>query len=216
MFIGHIACGLAAKRVAPKQSLAVLVSAPMFLDMLWPLFCALGIERFRIAPGDTAYTPLAFDWYPWSHSLVMSLLWGALIGLAVWRLTGDRRGARVAAALVVSHWVLDVVTHRPDMPLWPGGPLLGLGLWNSIAGTIVIESLIFVAGVAAYLGIARARDRIGQVAFWALVLLLVVAYAQSSMGTPPPNVQAVIVVGIVVSLVMPFWLWWIDRHREVV
>jgi membrane-bound metal-dependent hydrolase YbcI (DUF457 family) len=215
MFIGHVALGLAAKRLAPRQSLAVLVSAPMVLDMLWPVFCAVGIERFRIAPGDTAYTPLAFDWYPWSHSLVMSSLWGALFALAVWKATGDRGGAIVAGALVVSHWGLDVVTHRPDMPLWPGGPLLGLGLWNNVAATIVIESLLFVAGVAVYLRATQARDLVGRVAFWALVVLLAVAYAQSSTGTPPPNVTAVVWTGIIVTVVMPLWLWWIDRHREV-
>lgn len=212
MFIGHFAVGFAAKRIAPRTNLGLLLAAPLALDLLWPLFLLAGWERVRIDPGNTAFTPLAFDSYPWSHSLVMSIVWGALLaGLSWWR-TADRRGALVLAAAVVSHWVCDWITHRPDMPLWPGhSPLLGLGLWNSIPATIVVESVLFVAGVKLYTGVTRARDRTGVWSLWSLVVLLGVLYAATA-NSPPPAVSALAVMGLVAWL-FPLWGWWIDRHR---
>ena len=120
MFVGHLALGLAAKRVSPRVSLAVLFSAAQLADILWPVFIAIGVEQVRIAPGITAFTPLDFVSYPYSHSLVFLIGWGVAFGVLYRRLTGDRVALAVIAALVVSHWVLDFVTHRPDMPIYPG------------------------------------------------------------------------------------------------
>ena len=217
MFIGHFALGFAAKKAAPRQSLAVLIAAPIFLDVLWPVFTLIGIERFHIEPGNTAYQPLVFDSYPWSHSLLMSIAWGVLFALVVRAATKDDRGAWLCGALVVSHWVLDWISHKPDMPLWPGGgPKLGLGLWYSIPATVIVESAMFAAGVTLYLRATRARDRIGSIAAWAFILLLAVTYAAGSRGAPPPSEFAVSMSGLIAVVVMPAWAWWFDKHREVV
>src|SRR6266508_4359646 len=160
MFIGHLALGLAAKRATPRVSLAVLFSAAQFADMLWPVLVALGIEQVRIHPGDTAFTPLEFVSYPYSHSLLLAI-WGLVFGLVYERAAHARRQAKaggpffsrtvvIITALVVSHWVLDVVTHRPDMPLYPGSVRIGLGLWNSVPGTIAIEVAMYGAGLWVY------------------------------------------------------------------
>ncbi len=115
MFIGHFAVGFAAKRWAPRSSLAVLLAAPLLLDMIWPVLVLAGVERVRIVPGDTAFTPLAFDAYPWSHSLLTSLVWAALCGGGVWLASRDRAATLLVSAGLVSHWVLDWITHRRDM-----------------------------------------------------------------------------------------------------
>ena len=81
------------------------------------------------------------------------------------RAVDDSHAFVVVLALVVSHWVLDFITHTPDMPLYPGGPKFGLGLWNSIAGTMAIEAAMFAAGVWIYTQVTRPRDRIGRWAF---------------------------------------------------
>lgn len=174
-----------------------------------------GVERVRIDPGNTAFTPLAFDYYPWSHSLLMAFAWAAIFAaLYHWR-TADRRGAIVLAAGVVSHWVCDWITHRPDMPLWPGAssPLLGLGLWNSVRGTQVVEILMLAAGVWLYASSTRARDRVGSWSLWILVALLAGLYFAAG-STPPPSVQALAATALVTWL-FPLWGWWIDRHRAV-
>src|SRR5579872_7109555 len=109
MFLGHFALGMAAKRAAPRVSLAVLFAAAQLADLLWPLLVATGIEVVRIDPGNTAFTPLDFVSYPYSHSLLTLVLWAAVFGLA-YRVATKRNGTTfvVLAALVTSHWVLDV------------------------------------------------------------------------------------------------------------
>jgi membrane-bound metal-dependent hydrolase YbcI (DUF457 family) len=215
VFVGHFAVGFASKRVAPDASLGVLLLAPLFLDVLWPVFLVLGIESVRIDPGNTAFTPLDLHDYPYSHSLVMAIVWSVAFA-AVWMAAKrDRRTAVVLGLAVFSHWVLDWVTHRPDMPLWPGSSrAVGLGLWNSVPGTMIVEGAMFVAGVAIYATATRARDRIGAIGWWALVALLAVLYLSTAFGPPPPSVAAIEVIGIAAAVVFVAWATWVDRHRS--
>ena len=215
MFIGHNAVGFASKSLAPRTSLGLLMAAPMLLDLLWPVFLLLDIEHVRFDAGATAFTKLDFYNYPWSHSLLMAVVWGLLFGGAYWLKTRYRRGAIVLFAGVVSHWVLDFVTHRPDLPLYPGGPKVGLGLWNSIPGTIVVELILFAAGLALYLRATRARDRIGSIALWALVIFLLLIFAANATSTPPPDWRPIAWVGLS-AILIPIWAAWIDRHRTPV
>ena len=217
MFIGHFALSFAAKRATPRVQLAVLFAAAAFADLLWPMFVALGIEQVRIDPGNTALTPLDFVSYPYSHSLMMLIIWGVVFGFAYRAMTGENgRAFVVLAALVVSHWVLDFITHRPDMPLYPGGPKLGLGLWNTVAGTLAIEVPLFVIGVWMYSRATRARDTTGRWAFVSLTALLFVSYAVNFVSGPPPSVTALLVTAFIGTAVLLLWSWWADRHRAPV
>jgi hypothetical protein len=213
MFVGHLAVALGAKRVVPRASLGTLVAATFGLDLLWPIFLLLGLETVQIDPGNTAFTPLDFTSYPWSHSLVMAIVWGALFGLAVSSRMKTARTGLVVGAVVVSHWVLDVATHRPDMPLWPGGPLLGLGLWNSVPGTLVVEGALFAAAIALYVGQTRPRDGVGRWALAGLLLLTGLIWISGPWSPPPPSATAIGVVGVAMWLFVP-WAAWIDRHRQ--
>lgn len=216
MFIGHFGVGFASKRLAPRLSLAVLLAAPLLLDMLWPIFLLLGIESVKIDPGNTAVTPLDLHDFPWSHSLLMSLVWSVLAGAAVWAALRQLRPALVMGAGVFSHWVLDVISHRPDMPLYPGSHVyLGLGLWNSKPGTALVEGAIYAAGVAIYLRATRRADRTGAWAFASMAALLALIYAANFNGPPPPSVGAIIVVSFALWVFIP-WAFWADRHRHPV
>lgn len=213
MFLGHFAVGLAAKKVAPRTSLATLLAAAQLVDLVWPVLVLLGVESLRVEPGNTAFTPLDFVHYPWTHSLLMAVAWGAALGLAYRAGTGYDRGALVVAALVGSHWVLDLVTHRPDLPLAPGLPTkVGLGLWNSVPGTVAVELSLFAAGLAVYLAATRARRRRGSVALWALVAVLLLIYA-GNLGQVPPGPVAVASSALGMWLFV-LWAFWIDRNRE--
>jgi len=214
MFIGHFAVGFAAKRFAPRTSLALLLAAPMFLDLLWPLFLLLGWEQVRIDPGNTRFTPLDFVHYPWSHSLVMSFFWGIAFALSYYAVTKYRPGTVVIGIGVVSHWALDWITHRPDMPLYPGGRNYGLGLWNSIAATVLVEVGMLVAGVWIYASLTRARDRIGRYGFAGYVLLLVALYGANLFSGAPPSVLAIALSTIALGVVLIPWAWWFDCHRD--
>jgi membrane-bound metal-dependent hydrolase YbcI (DUF457 family) len=213
MFIGHFAVGFAGKKFAPRTNMAILLAAPLFLDMLWPFFLLLGWEHVRIDPGNTRFTPLDLYHYPWSHSLLMSIVWATLFSLIYHLITRYWPGAVVIWIGVVSHWVLDWITHRPDMPLYPGGPRYGLGLWNSIAGTLVVELLMFAVGVWIYARTTRARDRIGQYAFLAYVALLLVLYIGDRFSAPPASVAELAWTGIVAEVILLVWAWWFDHHR---
>ena len=214
MFIGHYALGLAAKRIAPRTSLGTLFLAPSLADLLWPVFLLLGWERVRVTGGANPFLTLTFDAYPISHSLLTLIGWGVVLAVLYrWR-SGDARAATVVALLVVSHWVLDFVTHVPDMPLYPGGPTVGLGLWNSVAGTVIIEGSMFVAGAWIYVTTTRARDAVGRYALWALLAFLLVSYVASLFTGPPPTLQAIEFGGIVFGWLFVGWAAWADRHRE--
>jgi len=213
MFIGHFALGFAAKRAAPRLSLAVLFAAAQLADLLWPVFVALGLEHVRIEPGSTVFTPLDFVSYPYSHSLLMLIVWGSVLGWVVAR--RDRRACLLVFALVVSHWVLDVVTHKPDMPIYPGGPKLGMRLWNHPRATMLIELAMYGGAIAMYVRATRPRDAIGRWAFVALAVIMLASYVMSVLSpSPPPSVGAIVIVGLVGGALLLVLAWWADAHRE--
>jgi hypothetical protein len=214
MFIGHIAVALGAKKVAPKVSLGTMFISAQFVDLLWPILLILGFEHVRIDPGNTAVTPLDFYDYPISHSLLTGIGWSILFGLAYFALRKSKTGAFVLGAGVLSHWVLDFISHRPDLPIAPGINIyLGLGLWNSLPATMIIEGLMFIAGITLYLSTSRATDRIGNYAFWGYVIFLVVVWMANTFGPPPPNVDGLKYVGLSLWLLVA-WAYWIDKHRK--
>jgi len=151
MFIGHYAVALAVKRASPRTSLGTLTAAAQWADLIWPLLLLMGWESVRIDPGNTAFTPLAFDRYPFAHSIVAAMAWGVIFGgVYAWR-TGRSRAAVWIGLTVFSHWVLDWITHRADLQLAPGVALrTGLGLWNSTPGTIAVEVAMWIAGIWIY------------------------------------------------------------------
>ena len=213
MFLGHYGVAFAAKRAAPRTSLGALTFAAEFLDELWPILLLLGVEQVRIVPELMRMSPLDFTYYPYSHSLVMAIVWGILIGVAYFLLRRYQRGAWIMAALVVSHWLLDVPMHRADLPLWTGAssPKVGWGWWNSIAATYVIELTIYAAGISMYFRATRARDRIGSWGLWAYVLILLVIFVASN-GSPPPSERVLAWSTMGIWLFVP-WAWWVDKHR---
>ncbi|HEY6892969.1 MAG TPA: hypothetical protein VI258_02290 [Rhodanobacteraceae bacterium] len=212
MFLGHFGVAFASKRVAPRLSLGTTVLAAQWADGLWPLLALLGVEQVEIRPGITRVTPLDFVSYPWSHSLLADLVWAAIFALVYGTLRKDRRGAAWLAVLVLSHWVLDVIAHRPDMPTWPGGPKLGMGMWDSLPATLVVEFGLFGVGLWLYIASTVARDTLGKVLMWTFAITLVVLYFAAVFGPPPPSTLALAFTGLFGWLFVA-WAYWIDRHR---
>lgn len=214
MFVGHFAVGFACKRVAPRAPLGWLVLAPIFLDVLWPVFVLTGIERAAISPGITEFVPLDLAYMPWSHSLAMAVVWSVVLALAYRMRHTDRRGAIVIGLGVFSHWVLDWVTHRPDMGIAPGVEhRVGLGLWNSIAGTMIVELAILAGSIALYVSVTRPVDRAGRWALVALVAFLLVAYLATGFGPLPPSMRAVTIGSLVATTIVVGAAAWIEHHR---
>ena len=213
MFLGHFAVGLALKRVAPESNLGWLIAAPLFLDLIWPIFVLAGLERVEIDPGNTVVTPLNFVYYPISHSLMMALVWSLVVGVLYYAISRYGKGAVAVCAGVFSHWLLDVVVHRADLPLYPGSnTVVGLGLWNSFAGTLVAEIVLFVAGAVLYLTFTRAVDKVGRYAMWAFLIFVALIYAANVLGPPPRNSTAVAAT-VLLMWIFPIWAGWADNHR---
>jgi membrane-bound metal-dependent hydrolase YbcI (DUF457 family) len=214
MFIGHFAVALACKKPAPRTSLGTFIMAAQLPDLLWPMFLVLGLERVQVAPGNTAVTPLEFIHYPYSHSLLAVVVWATVFSVAYKLIKKDSTGAVWIWLAVLSHWILDAATHRPDLPLYPGSSIfVGLGLWNSRGWTLIVEGGIFVLAVLIYLKTTRARDRAGIISFSALIVFLVSIYLGNLFGPPPPSVGVLKISGLGIWLLVG-WGYWIDRHRE--
>ena len=212
MFLGHYGLAFAAKKLAPRTSLGTLALAAQLADEVWPILVLLGIEQVRIRPEMQPTLVLDFVHYPISHSLATQLVAGLVFGLIYFAVRKDKRGAWVAGALVPSHWVLDLLVHEPDLPIWPGGPKVGLGLWRSMAGTFVAEALLFGGGFAVYLRATKARDGIGRFGAWGFAAVLGLLYIASMAGPPPASVPGVAYSALILWLFAAL-AYWVDSHR---
>lgn len=191
MFIGHYAVGFGSKKAEPKISLGTYFMAVNFLDLIWPVFLLSGLEHVKIEFGNTPMTPLSFYDYPWSHSLLMSIVWSVVFGGVYYLIKKNKNGSIILGLGVFSHWVLDFISHRPDLPLAPGvDTYLGLGLWYSIPGTIIVELLLIAFGVFIYLKITKAKNRTGSIALWSFIILILIIYISNAFSPPPPGVKA--------------------------
>ena len=143
-------------------------------------------------------------------------IWAGLFGALYWLMIKNIKGAIILSICVISHWFLDLVVHRPDLPLFPGdSPLLGFGLWNFIPATIIFEGILFIVGIILFLRVSKAVDRTGIINFWALVGFLIVIYAGNIFGPPPPDVKSLAWVGQLQWLII-IWAYWVDKKRELV
>ena len=215
MFVGHLAVALAAKRYEPDVNLAWFIAGVSAFDLVWPIFVLAGLEHVSITPGATAFTPLVFDSYPWSHSLVMTAIWGLLLIIIARFAKVPSSAWTLLAFCVFSHWPLDVLTHAPDMPLWPGNsPKLGLGLWNSIPGTFLVEGAMWLVGIAIYVQTLSQRGRRPGIPFWSFVFVSTFLWASGPWGPQPPDERTVAMFSMVGWIVVP-WAWWADRRGKL-
>ena len=215
MFIAHFGVGFGAKSVAPAVSLGTLFLAAQFIDLLWPALLLLGVEQVRIVPGATVVTPLVFEHYPVSHSLLAVFGWGGLMAGIYFLLTRKRSAALVLGALVISHWFLDALVHRPDLPLFPGSAAMaGLNAWSSLPITLALEVSLFAFGIWLYSRATAPRDAIGRWGLAGLVVFLLGIYAGNLFGALPPSPEAIAWVGQLQWLLV-LWGYWLDKHRRV-
>ncbi len=214
MFVGHLAVGLVAKRIEPKLSLGTGVLAAMLVDLLWAIFLIAGIEHVHFKPGMGAGN--YFDAYDiaMSHSLLMGAVWAALFAAAYFLRRHYPRGAWILFAAVLSHWFLDFVSHRPDMPLAPGvHRYFGLGLWNSIPATLIVEGGFWLVAIVLYIRATRPKNRAGVYAFWSVVALLTLAWYNNIAGPPPRNPHTAPIVSLIFFSLVVAWAYWMNRLR---
>ena len=214
MFIGHFGAGFAGKKFSKPASLGTYFMAAQWIDLIWPILLLLGIEKIQVKPGISVVTPLDFSYYPFSHSLVGVIVWGLLFGLVYYLIKKNLKVSVVLGLLVLSHWFLDLLVHIPDLPIFPGESIkVGLGLWNSLAATIILEGLIFGLGVYFYYKVTKAKNKIGTYALIGLIIFLILIYISNLFSPPPDSVEAIGIVGNAQWLIV-IWGYWIDKNRE--
>lgn len=214
MFIGHFGAGFAGKKIDQRPSLGTMFMAAQWLDLVWPVMLLLGIEKVRIDPGNTAMTPLNFVYYPYTHGLLAVIIWAFLFGGIYYVVKKNCRGAILLGSLVISHWIFDLIVHRPDLTIMPGINLkVGFGLWNSKVLSVLVESLIFFAGAFLYFRTTNARNKKGNIGFWSLLVFFVLVYIMNLIGPPPQSVKPIAFVGLAQWLFV-IWAYWLDRNRQ--
>lgn len=215
MFIGHFGAGLAAKKIDNRPSLGTMFFAAQLLDLIWPLFLLIGIEKVAIEPGISKVNPLDFIYYPWTHSLLVVLCWSFLFGIIYYLIKKNLRSSIILGILVLSHWILDLLMHIPDLPIFPWSDIkVGLGLWNSVTGSVLIEVAIFGIGIYLYLAATTAKNKKGSLGFWGLVLFLLIIYVMNFFSPPPPSAEAIGYAGLLQWLFI-LWAYWIDKNRTI-
>ena len=214
MFTGHFAVGFAAKKINPKPSLGTYFLAAQFLDLLWPTLLLLKIETATITSDSQNAVPILFTHYPFSHSLLLVAGWSLLFGGIYYLYRRNYRAALIIGLCVLSHWILDLLVHVPDLPLYPGSsPLLGFGLWKYKIIALAFETILFVVGVVIYLRATTAINKKGLYGTWALILFLFGIHSMNTFGPPPPSMESVAWVGQMQWLFVA-WAYWIDHNRK--
>jgi hypothetical protein len=212
MFLGHFSIGFAAKSLTPRTSLGSLFLASLLLDLIWSLLLIIGIERVAIVSHVTEAMPLAFEYNPLSHSLLLAIIWGVVAALLYLVMRRSMRGGIVMGVVVVSHWFLDLIVHRPDLPLYPGSTKFGLGLWSSKSGTVLVEMVLFFVGLGIYFNVTETRNNNGDRRLGCLLLVLLGIYIGTLFGPVPTSINAIAWAGQA-QWILICWGYWIDRHR---
>lgn len=216
MFVGHYGVSFLAKRVDDAIPLWVLFLAVQLLDVVWAPLVMLGVEKVRIVPGVTATNPLDLYYYPYTHSLVAAIAWSAAAAIAyrLWtgataRAGGGTRGSLLVGLAVLSHWILDFVVHRPDLPLYDDTAKVGLGLWDRPAVAFALEALLLLFGLRLLLRRRPVRP-VGLIVF-CLVMLAVQAVA--FFGPPPASGEAIAATALGSYAVFALVAWWLADRR---
>ena len=217
MFAGHYSVGFAIKSDDNKIPLWVLFVAVQFVDILWGTFVLLGIEKLRIVPGITASNALDLYYMPYTHSLIGALCWSAL-AFGLYRIlsgTGaPRKGAFFVALAVFSHWILDFIVHRPDLPLYDDTLKAGLGLWNFKYLAFALEAVILIGGMLLYLkrntGISQARKY--AIFIFGVIMILIQAMG-TFIGRPLGSEHIVAATNLTLYTVFAGVAFFVERKR---
>lgn len=212
MFVGHYGAAFAAKAVDRSIPLWQLFIAVQLVDVGWAALVLLGVEKLRIVPGITRSSPLDLYYMPYTHSLVAAIVWSlgaALLYRAVRGATARPRAMVVVGAAVLSHWVLDWVVHRPDLPLFDDAAKVGLGLWNRPVPAFVLEVGLLLGAAVLWVR-ARPSSR-GRRGAWMLTAVLVAVQVVFLLGPPPPSGAAVAITALVAYLAFAWGAARVDR-----
>ncbi len=205
MVVGHFAAAMLAKRADASISLGTAASAAMLADFAAFVLLIVGVEHFSGGP-----------FIPYSHGLLTLAIGGAIFASIYFSKKKAARAAWIVFALVMSHWVLDAISHPPDMRIAPGiTTAVGLGLWQSLPATLVVEGGLWIAAIIVYLRSTRAKSRGGTYGFWTFAALLTCLWVVNIRRGADPDAVRAGIGGLIVFGVFVMWMYWMNRARVV-
>jgi hypothetical protein len=217
MLVGHFAVALVAKRAEPRLSLGTLIVAATFADLLLFTLVIAGIEQIEIVRGRFGaanyFRPVDIGL---SHSLAMGSMWGGLLAVLHRLFRRNTRAALIVFAAVLSHWVLDALSHPPHLPLAPGGgATVGLGLWTSVRGTVLVEGALWVAALFIYIRATKSVTSAGRYVFWGAIIVLTLSWYNNIAGAAPSRPENAPTANLIFFLLWVGWGYWMNRARTV-
>jgi hypothetical protein len=215
VFVGHYGPSLAAKAAKNSIPLWILFIAVQLLDVFWSIFVLLGIEKVRIVPGITATNPLDLYYMPYTHSLLGAIAWSIAAGIAyyLFRKADGWSAAAFVGAAVFSHWVLDWLVHRPDLPLYDNSLKVGLGLWNYPVFAFVLEIAVLFSGMYLYMKATKPAARGGRFGIVILGFVMLAVHAFVFFGPPPTSNKAAAVTALVSYSAFAGVAYWLEGKR---
>ncbi|MBV8979129.1 MAG: hypothetical protein JO261_07160 [Alphaproteobacteria bacterium] len=189
MFIGHYGPAFAAKPAAPRVPLWILFVAVQWLDFCWAALVLMGVEKVRIVPGFTQGSALELYYMPYTHGLIGALVLSLLFGLVALAFVREKRAAALAviAAAVFSHWLLDLLVHVPDLPMFGDADKVGFGLWRWLWISLPLELAFLLGGAVVYARAVPSRRRFGDLALWLFVAAMAAVEVYAAFGPAPTS-----------------------------
>ena len=215
MFVGHYGPSFAAKALQQSIPLWILFIAVQWVDVMWSVLVLLGIEKVRIVPGITATNPLDLYYMPYTHSLLAAILWslGAAVAYRAVPKLGSWVTAGIVGVAVFSHWVLDLLVHRPDLPLYDDTLKVGLGLWNYPVLAFALEAALLFGGMYLYVRNTRFVAGGGRYGMWIFGIAMLGVQSIVFFGPPPPSDKAAAIMALVSYAVFAGVAYWLERKR---
>ena len=211
MFIGHWAPAIVAATKKDAPSLPVLFIAAQLVDWMFFLFLIVGVEAMHITPGISVMSPMDLYYMPYTHSLLGSSAWAAGFAGLVYAISWNRNAAIMAALVVLSHWLLDLIVHVPDLTILESEPKLGLGLWNYPAVEMPLELMLTFGALWFYTRKAKPRT----VPLLTLCALMLALQAFNWFGPVEPEVTlSTSLLALFAYGVITLAAWWTARSAE--